>query len=99
MTKRSTVALDEPGPRINTRPSTTKGKNTATHQRRSKVEVSILQQPVARLPHEMDESADHEASVPREIMEQAAADVSNGLKDTDRGAQVNLAYKKLKGRR
>lgn len=72
--------------------------NTLTRQRQSKVGVSILQQRVDRLPHEMDESADQETGEPQEIIEQAAADVSNGLKDTDRGVQTNITYKKLKAK-
>ncbi len=88
MTKRSAPAT-QAKPRTEPMLTKTKTGSAVTHQQHSKVEVSILQQHVDRLPHEMDESADHQASVPREIIKQAAADVSNGLKDTDRGAQVN----------
>ena len=98
MTKRSAPATGQAKPRTEPMLAKTKTGSVVTHQQHSKVEVSILQQHVDRLPHEMDESADHQASVPREIIKQAAADVSNGLQDTDRGAQVNLAYKKLKAR-
>ena len=98
MTKRSAAATGQAKPRTEPMLATTKTGSTVTHQEHSKVEVSILQQHVDRLPHEMDESADHQASAPREIMKQAAADVSNGLKDTDRRSQVNLAYKKPKAR-
>lgn len=59
-------------------------------------QVSIEQQVVPRLPHERDESADSQVSAPRKVMQQAAIDLKRGLKDTDRAAEVNLTYKKLK---
>lgn len=36
-----------------------------------------------RLPHEHDESADSQASPPREVMQQAARDIESGQVDTD----------------
>ena len=59
-------------------------------------QVSIGQQPVPRLPHERDESADSQVSPPRKVIQQAAIDIKRGLKDTDRAAEVNATYKKLK---
>ena len=96
MTRRSNAEIGQPMPHTKFILGKKSVEDTLTHQRHSKVEVSILQQHVARLPHGMDESADHATSEPRRIIEHAAADVSNGLKDTDRGAQTNRTYKKLK---
>jgi hypothetical protein len=59
-------------------------------------QVSIGQEVVPRLPHERDESADSQVSPPRKVMQQAAKDIERGLKDTDRAAEVNATYKKLK---
>jgi hypothetical protein len=53
---------------------------------------------VVQLPHERDEAPDGEPSAPRKVMKQAATDIANGLKDTDRGAQVNQTYLKLKAK-
>lgn len=43
-----------------------------------------------------DESAANQTEEPDAIMEQAAADLSHGLKDTDRSPQMDVTYKKLK---
>lgn len=67
-----------------------------THQRTSKVEVSINQQKVDLLPHEQDESAAKQASVPQKIMQQASTDIKRGLVDTDRGVPAGKAYAKQK---
>jgi hypothetical protein len=48
------------------------------------------------LPYERDETTDKPPGAPRKVMKQAATDIANGLKDTDRGAQVNQTYLKLK---
>jgi hypothetical protein len=61
------------------------------------VQVSIGQDSVPRLPHEHDESADSQTSEPRAVMQQAAKDLKRGLVDTDRGAEANQTYAKLKG--
>lgn len=71
-------------------------QSVPTHQRNSRVEVSILQKRVPRLPHERDQSADNEASEPREVIKQAAADLDRGLKDTDRSVLTNQTYRRLK---
>ena len=44
------------------------------------------------LPHERDETADSQASEPREIIKQAKKDLDNGLVDTDRGPVVDELY-------
>jgi hypothetical protein len=62
----------------------------------SKIGVSVNQTPVPRLPHERDESADGVGSEPRKPIQQAAADIQKGLKDTDRSSEVDKTYKKLK---
>jgi hypothetical protein len=62
------------------------------------VKVSILEQPVPPVPAEQDESIDLGDVRPRKIIKQAAADLANGLKDTDRSKQVDLTYKKLKSK-
>jgi hypothetical protein len=100
MNQRKKIGLSSLKPQPQPQPTAVNSReptvDSATHQRHSKVEVSILQQRVPRLPHEMDESADHQTSEPREIMALAAADISSERRDTDRAAQVNLTYKKLK---
>ena len=58
--------------------------------------MSINQQPVDLLPNEQDESTRGQASPPRKIMQQAAADLQHGLKDTDRGVEMDKAYAKQK---
>ena len=71
-------------------------QSVTTHQRNSKVEVSILKKRAPRLPHGRDESADSEASEPREVIKQAAVDLDHGLKDTDRSVLTNQTYRNLK---
>ena len=75
---------------------TQKQGDPSTHQPTAKVEVSINQQKVDLLPHEQDESATSQASKPRKIMKQAAADIKRGLVDTDRGVPAGKAYAKQK---
>lgn len=56
----------------------------------------ISSKPLADGP--FDQSGESAASPPEEsdaIIEQAAADLSHGLKDTDRSPQMNVTYKKL----
>lgn len=65
-------------------------------QRKAKTAVSINQAPVDLLPHEQDESSSGQASPPRKIMKQAAMDVDRGLKDTDRGVEIDKTYAKQK---
>jgi hypothetical protein len=49
---------------------------------------------VPRLPHERDESADEQQTVPRKVIQQAAEDIERGLVDTDRGPVVDEVYEK-----
>ena len=60
-----------------------------------RVKISISQAVVPRLPHDHDESADAQSGKPSEIIKQAATDLKQGLKDTDRGAQMAKVYKNL----
>jgi hypothetical protein len=63
------------------------------------VRVSILEQTVPPVPAEKDESIDLTDLRPRKVMKQAAEDIAKGLKDTDRGMQTDLTYKKLKSKK
>ena len=66
----------------------------------TKPSVRMMGKQVALLPHERDEATDEATdgatSGPRKVMKQAASDLDNGLKDTDRSAEVNRTYQKLK---
>jgi hypothetical protein len=53
-------------------------------------------EPEPRLPHEHDESADQQGSPPTELGRQAGSDIRRGLKDTDRGPEMDRAYKQQK---
>ena len=68
----------------------------ATRRRNAKVSLSILKEPVPKLPHERDESAASQTSEPRQVIQNAAADLKRGQKDTDRSAEMNQVYRKLK---
>ena len=83
-------------PKLPSSPTLAPSAEPATHQRNAKTAVSINQQAVDLLPHEQDESAISQASPPRKIMKQAAADVAHGLKDTDRGVEIGKTYAKQK---
>ena len=48
------------------------------------------------LPHERDQSTDMTASKPDPLVRQAQRDVSRGIKDTSKGAEMDTAYNKLK---
>ncbi len=63
------------------------------------VKVCILEQPVPLVAAEKDESIDLTDVRPRKVIKQAAADIANGLKDTDRSKQMDLTYKKLKSKK
>ena len=78
------------------RNSKSASSKVATHRRNAKVSLSISEEPVPRLPHERDESADSQTSEPRMVIQNAAADLKRGQTDTDRGAQMNQVYRKLK---
>jgi hypothetical protein len=49
-----------------------------------------------RLPHELDETVDGQASEPRKIIENAALGLKRGQQDTDRGEEMNKVYRRLK---
>ena len=51
-----------------------------------------------KMPHERDESVDPVIPPPQPEMKQASIDVSRGMVDTDRGAAMNVTYKKQKKR-
>jgi hypothetical protein len=59
-----------------------------------------VQQPVARAPHERDESADRQArggeASARRVAEQGRSDVERGLVDTDKGPALEEAYDKVR---
>ena len=46
------------------------------------------------LPHEHDESSHSQASQPREVIQQAKADLDRGLVDTDRSKPMDELYQK-----
>lgn len=52
----------------------------------------------AKMPHERDESVDPVIPPPEPEMKQASIDVTRGMVDTDRGAAMNVTYKKQKTR-
>ena len=49
-----------------------------------------------QMPNERDESVAMTADAPDPVIEQAAVDVTRGLQDTSKGAELDRAYKKLK---
>lgn len=81
---------------VDTKPAVPPAVLSVEPETSGNIQVSIGQQAVPRLPHERDESADSQVSPPRKVMRQAAIDIKRGLKDTDRAAEVNATYKKLK---
>jgi hypothetical protein len=57
------------------------------------------QQPVPRMPHERDESADSQARMEpsnRRMGEKGQADVEAGRTDTTKGAELDATYDKLR---
>lgn len=56
--------------------------------------VHIKGEPVPRLPHEHDESSHSQASEPRQVIQQAKADLDRGLVDADVSQPMNELYKK-----
>ena len=76
----------------------TPSSKVATRPQNAELSVSIMQEPVSNLPHERDESADSQGGRPRKVIKQAGADLKRGQQDTDRGAQMNQTYRKLKVR-
>ena len=51
-----------------------------------------------RMPNERDEALDMTNDAPDPLMTQAAVDVARGVQDTSKAAELDRAYKKLKGR-
>jgi hypothetical protein len=51
-----------------------------------------------KMPHERDETVDPVVPPPEPEMKQASIDVTRGMVDTDRGAAMNVTYKKQKKR-
>lgn len=51
-----------------------------------------------RMPNERDEALDMTNDAPDPLMTQAAVDVAHDLQDTSKAAELDRAYKKLKGR-
>ena len=49
-----------------------------------------------KLPHERDQSVDMTDGTPDKEVQQAYEDVKQGQQDTDRGAEAQRAYQKLK---
>ena len=76
----------------------TTSTKVATRPRNAERSVSIMQKPVSNLPHERDESADSQGGKPRKVIKQAGADLKRGQQDTDRSAEMNQTYWKLKVR-
>lgn len=55
-----------------------------------------MQKTVPLLPHEMDQSTLNQVDPIHPVIEQAAKDIARGLKDTDRGEEVNRVYQRQK---
>jgi hypothetical protein len=53
--------------------------------------------PAPRQPNERDESADAQASAPRPVIEQAAADLAAGRQDTDRRGEAAANFERVHG--
>ena len=47
------------------------------------------------LPHERDQAQDMTSPQPDPVIEQAAKDIDNGLKDTSKALETDRTYKKL----
>ena len=71
--------------------------NPMTHVN-TRSNAKTAQPSAGKLPHERDESVDPVVPPPEPEMKQASADVSRGMVDTDRGAAMNVTYKKQKKR-
>ena len=63
-----------------------------TRTRRSPTPKAAL-----KLPHEQDESVGMTGAIPSQPVQQAHQDLTRGLVDTDRGAEADRTYRKLKG--
>ena len=73
-----------------------KGPRTGS-QRRSDGDTTVRnsQDLVPKLPHERDESPATGAKPPRPVIAQAAEDLKQGRKDTDRAPETNRLARKL----
>jgi hypothetical protein len=49
-----------------------------------------------KLPHERDQSVGMTGGIPSKTVQQAYRDVTQGQQDTDRSAEANRTYQKLK---
>lgn len=56
----------------------------------------VLKAATPKLPHDRDEAANTTGGATSELIQQAHRDVSRGLQDTDRGAETDATYRKLK---
>lgn len=56
----------------------------------------VLKTATPKLPHDRDEAASMTGGAPSDLIQQAHRDVSRGLQDTDRGAETDATYRKLK---
>jgi hypothetical protein len=65
-------------------------------QTASPANTTSQQDAPAEMPHERDESVDAVVPPPEPEMKQASIDVTRGMVDTDRGAAMNVTYKKQK---
>ena len=63
---------------------------TESPDRKVNTDEKIANDGVKRMPHERDESPDGQDRQPRGVMKQAAADIEQGLVDTDRRATPGL---------
>jgi hypothetical protein len=84
---------------IETEDAMPRSQNPAPHPKRTGRTVQRREEaPEPRLPHELDESADQQGQQPSPVAEQAKADVDRGLVDTDRGPELERAYRRQKSR-
>ncbi len=56
----------------------------------------VLKTATPKLPHDRDEATNMTGGAPSDLIQQAHRDVTRGLQDTDRGAQADATYRKLK---
>lgn len=76
-------------------PDTT-GVSGFSKRGRTRARGGVPKQSAPKLPHERDESINTIGTIPSETMKQANRDIERGLTDTDRGAEADRTYKKLK---
>ena len=62
-----------------------------TPDRKINTDAKVANDGVKRMPHERDESPDGQHKAPRGVMQQAAADLAQGLVDTDLHATPGAA--------